>query len=64
LRKLGIRLARSKKPGHIHAPTFGAGLAGGNWNKIEQIIKDEIVNRGIKVTIYKYQRPSRPKRSR
>lgn len=26
----------------IMAPKFGSGLAGGNWNFIEQIIKDEI----------------------
>jgi hypothetical protein len=33
----------------IHAPRFGAGLAGGDWNKIEQIIKDIIT---VEVTIY------------
>ncbi|MFA5207456.1 MAG: Appr-1-p processing protein [Candidatus Paceibacterota bacterium] len=33
----------------IHAPRFGAGLAGGDWNRIEQIIKETIT---VDVTIY------------
>jgi O-acetyl-ADP-ribose deacetylase (regulator of RNase III) len=33
----------------IHAPRFGAGLAGGNWEKIEQLIKETIT---VDVTIY------------
>ena len=33
----------------IHAPRFGAGLSGGDWNKIEQIIKETIT---VNVTIY------------
>jgi O-acetyl-ADP-ribose deacetylase (regulator of RNase III) len=33
----------------IHAPRFGAGLAGGSWDKIEQIIKEVVT---VDVTIY------------
>lgn len=33
----------------IHAPRFGAGLSGGDWSIIEQIIKDEIT---VDVFIY------------
>ena len=33
----------------IHAPRFGAGLAGGDWNKIEQIIKERIT---VDITVY------------
>ncbi len=33
----------------LHAPKFGAGLAGGDWNIIEQIIKEE-----MKVDTYIY----------
>lgn len=36
----------------IHAPRFGAGLAGGDWNKIEEIIK-----RTITVPVYIYDLP-------
>lgn len=33
----------------IHAPRFGAGLAGGEWSKIEELIKENIT---VDVTIY------------
>lgn len=35
----------------IHAPRFGAGLAGGDWNIIESIIKEVIT---VPVTIYDF----------
>lgn len=35
----------------VHAPRFGAGLSGGSWAIIEQIIKEEIT---VDVTIYDY----------
>jgi hypothetical protein len=38
----------------IHAPRFGAGLAGGDWNMIEQIIKEELVAKSLSVTVYDY----------
>ncbi len=36
----------------IHAPMFGAGLAGGSWLVIEALIKEHWINRNIPVTIY------------
>jgi O-acetyl-ADP-ribose deacetylase (regulator of RNase III) len=36
----------------VHGPRFGAGLAGGKWDKIEKIITDTLVAKGIPVTIY------------
>ena|ERR1041385_5958025 len=36
----------------IHSPRFGAGLAGGKWEEIEKIIAEELVGRGVEVTIY------------
>lgn len=36
----------------FHAPRFGAGLAGGDWSVIEDIIKQEICLHDIPVTIY------------
>ena len=35
----------------IHAPRFGAGLSGGDWKVIEQIIKDVMT---VPVTIYDF----------
>lgn len=40
------------KPVSIHAPRFGAGLAGGDWNRIEALIKEQLEDRGYSVTIY------------
>lgn len=41
----------------IHAPRIGAGLAGGDWEKIESIIVDELCNYGISVTVYDLEVP-------
>lgn len=38
---------------HIGLPQIGAGLAGGSWQKIKQIIKDELKNCIVTVVIYK-----------
>jgi O-acetyl-ADP-ribose deacetylase (regulator of RNase III) len=38
----------------IHAPKFGAGLAGGDWPVIEQLIQEELVDKGLNVTIYEW----------
>lgn len=36
----------------MHAPRFGAGIAGGDWNKIEQLIVSSVLTVGVPVTIY------------
>ncbi|GIF52219.1 O-acetyl-ADP-ribose deacetylase (regulator of RNase III) [Asanoa ferruginea] len=36
----------------VHMPRIGAGLAGGRWEEIEPIIVDEVVAKGIQVTVY------------
>jgi hypothetical protein len=36
----------------IYAPLFGAGLAGGNWDFIVELIKDCWLDNGFPVTIY------------
>jgi O-acetyl-ADP-ribose deacetylase (regulator of RNase III) len=36
----------------VHAPRFGAGLAGGSWSRIEALIYTSLVNHGVNVTIY------------
>jgi len=39
----------------IHMPRIGCGLAGGDWNKIEQIIQKKLIDRNIKVTVYDFE---------
>jgi O-acetyl-ADP-ribose deacetylase (regulator of RNase III) len=36
----------------IHMPRIGAGLAGGSWAEVSDIIRDELVGRGLAVTVY------------
>jgi O-acetyl-ADP-ribose deacetylase (regulator of RNase III) len=39
-----------EKNASIHGPRFGAGLAGGDWKKIESLINENLF--GLNVTIY------------
>ena len=41
-----------EKSASIHMPRIGAGLAGGKWETIEEIIKEALVAQGQKVTVY------------
>lgn len=36
----------------VHMPRMGAGLAGGNWNLIAEIIDTQLCAHGIEVTVY------------
>lgn len=36
----------------FHAPRFGSGLAGGDWDKIEEILKRVFADTDISITIY------------
>ena len=36
----------------VHMPRIGAGLAGGEWRRIEEIVRQELVERGVAVFVY------------
>ena len=36
----------------IHMPKIGCGLAGGDWNVVEKIIKNTFINENIEVYVY------------
>ena len=36
----------------VHMPRIGCGLAGGKWSRVEQLIDERLVKRGIAVTVY------------
>ena len=38
----------------VHMPQIGSGLAGGDWNLIEHIVKNTLVEKGIDVYVYVY----------
>jgi O-acetyl-ADP-ribose deacetylase (regulator of RNase III) len=42
----------AEKTATVHLPRIGAGEAGGNWDVISELIDNEIVQRGIGVTVY------------
>jgi O-acetyl-ADP-ribose deacetylase (regulator of RNase III) len=50
---VGITFAASNTmQAHIHCPKFGSGLAGGNWDFIEELIIDCWIKRKLDVTVY------------
>lgn len=36
----------------VHMPRIGCGLAGGKWSRIEPLVAERLVRRGIPVTVY------------
>jgi O-acetyl-ADP-ribose deacetylase (regulator of RNase III) len=36
----------------VHMPRIGCGLAGGEWSKVEPIIRETLSKAGIEVTVY------------
>lgn len=36
----------------VHMPKIGCGLAGGDWNRVENIIKNTFINENIEVYVY------------
>jgi O-acetyl-ADP-ribose deacetylase (regulator of RNase III) len=35
-----------------HMPRIGCGLAGGTWDEVEQIVEQELIDKGVPVTVY------------
>ncbi|WP_033307703.1 macro domain-containing protein [Streptomyces iakyrus] len=36
----------------VHMPHIGCGLAGGKWSRVEPLVEERLVRRGIRVTVY------------
>lgn len=47
-----VALFATEHGASVHMPRIGCGLAGGKWELIEQIIKEELISREIAVTVY------------
>ena len=39
----------------VHMPRIGCGLAGGRWEEVEPIVREELVAHGVEVTVYDLQ---------
>ncbi|RBL89988.1 Appr-1-p processing protein [Chitinophaga flava] len=53
----GLRMVSSfalENNATVHMPRIGCGLAGGTWDKIEPIIIEELLNKGVAVTVYDF----------
>ncbi|MGW1536044.1 Appr-1-p processing protein [Streptomyces aureus] len=36
----------------VHMPRIGCGLAGGSWSRVEPLVTERLVRRGLSVTVY------------
>ena len=36
----------------VHVPRIGCGLAGGRWSRVEPLVEERLVERGVPVTVY------------
>ncbi|MBM7442509.1 macro domain-containing protein [Streptomyces sp. HB132] len=52
LRKVAVRAV--ELGASVHMPRIGCGLAGGTWSKVEPLVTERLVNRGVDVTVYDY----------
>lgn len=53
--RLGLRSVAafaSARSASVHMPRIGCGLAGGRWEEIEPIIREELLARGVAVIVY------------
>ncbi|WP_329235806.1 macro domain-containing protein [Streptomyces sp. NBC_00111] len=50
LRKVAVRAA--ELGASVHMPRIGCGLAGGTWSRVEPLVTERLVGRGIGVTVY------------
>ena len=49
-----IERSNGSRPIAVHMPRMGAGLAGGDWNIIEAIVKSTLTDKGIPVIVYDF----------
>ncbi|WP_165247259.1 macro domain-containing protein [Paludisphaera soli] len=52
LRRLAVEAAALKAS--VHMPRIGCGLAGGSWERVEPIVAEELVAKGVDVTVYDF----------
>ncbi|MFE0255600.1 macro domain-containing protein [Streptomyces sp. NPDC059010] len=50
LERLGAKAA--ELGASVHMPRIGCGLAGGKWSRVEPLVNERLVRRGIAVTVY------------
>lgn len=52
---LGLLAGKAAEVGaSVHMPRIGCGLAGGEWSRVEPLVVERLVARGIPVTVYDF----------
>lgn len=49
-----VAVESSRLQASIHMPRIGCGLAGGTWEKIEPLIIERLIDKGLSVTVYDF----------
>lgn len=54
LRQCLMKVAREalRTKSTVHMPRIGCGLAGGDWDTVKEIVYEELIDKGIDVTVY------------
>ncbi|MFJ6895286.1 macro domain-containing protein [Streptomyces hokutonensis] len=53
---LGLLADRAAELGaSVHMPRIGCGLAAGKWSRVEPLVTERLVRRGIAVTVYDHE---------
>lgn len=47
-----VGLRAIERRASVHMPRIGCGLAGGTWDRVEPLIVEHLVQRGVAVTVY------------
>ncbi|MCI4347408.1 MAG: ImmA/IrrE family metallo-endopeptidase [Thermoplasmata archaeon] len=47
-----VRAYAERSGATVHMPKIGTGLSGGNWSIVSELIDEQLVSRGVRVTIY------------
>ncbi len=55
-----VRVEAQRHHASVHMPRIGAGLAGGEWPLVEQLIEQELVAHGLNVTVYDFPQTKTP----
>ena len=55
-----VRAEALRSGASVHMPRIGAGLAGGDWKVIEQIVGEDLTAHGLSVTVYDFPQTKTP----
>jgi hypothetical protein len=58
-----VAAAAAQMGASVHMPRIGTGAGGGDWLVIEELIRQTLCQRGIKVTVYDFGGSPDPRRS-